>query len=155
MATLGRWCPQRVLRTISNLWTRPVNRFWHSNRSPSITRKNSTLRAPRNLVSWPSRWKRSIPIWWRVMLKGKPYNVRYDAVNAMLLNEFLKEHRKVEDQEATTSQLRSTVTQQEKDFQVTVAQLTRRLVEQASQIQKVSAQLEVNRQMRQIITSSH
>jgi len=81
--------------------------------------------------------------------------VRYDAVNAMLLNEFLKEHRKVEDQEATISQLRSTVTQQEKDFQVTVAQVTRRLDEQASQIQKVSAQLEVNRQTRQIITSSH
>jgi hypothetical protein len=95
------------------------------------------------------------PLWWRVMLKGKPYNVRYDAVNAMLLNEFLKEHRKVEDQEATISQLRSTVTQQEKDFQVTVVQLTRRLDEQASQIQKVSAQLEVNRQTRQIITSSH
>ena len=89
------------------------------------------------------------------MLKGKPYNVRYDAVNAMLLNEFLEEHRKVEDQEATISRLRSTVTQQEKDFQVTVAQLTSRLVEQASQIQKVSAQLEVNRQTRQIITSSH
>ena len=89
------------------------------------------------------------------MPKGKPYSVRYDAVNAMLLNEFLKEHRKVEDQEATTSQLRSTVTQQEKDFQVTVAQLTRRLDEQASQIQKVSAQLEVNRQTRQITTSSH
>ena len=73
----------------------------------------------------------------------------------MLLNEFLEEHRKVEDQEATISRLRSTVTQQEKDFQVTVAQLTRRLDEQASQIQKVSAQLEVNRQMRQIIRSSH
>ena len=87
--------------------------------------------------------------------QGKPYSVRYDAVNAMLLNEFLKEHRKVEDQEATISQLRSMVTQQEKDFQVTVAQLTRRLDEQASQIQKVSAQLEVNRQTRQIITSSH
>ena len=89
------------------------------------------------------------------MPKGKPYSVRYDEVNAMLLNEFLKEHRKVEDQEATISQLRSTVTQQEKDFQVTVAQLTRRLGEQASQIQKVSVQLEVNRQTRQIITSSH
>ena len=38
--------------------------------------------------------------------QGKPYSVRYDAVNAMLLNEFLKEHRKVEDQGATISQLR-------------------------------------------------
>ena len=32
---------------------------------------------------------------------GKPYSVRYDQVNAMLLNEFLKEHRKNEEQEAT------------------------------------------------------
>ena len=62
---------------------------------------------------------------------GEIYTVRYDAVNAMLLNEFLKEHRKVE--ELT------------KDFQATVAQLTARLDEQAAQIQKVSAQLELNR----------
>jgi uncharacterized coiled-coil protein SlyX len=86
---------------------------------------------------------------------GDIYSVRYEAVNAMLLNEFLKEHRKVEDQEATISQLSSTVAQQQKDFQATVAQLTRRLDEQASQIQKVSAQLAVNRQTSQIITSSH
>jgi len=59
--------------------------------------------------------------------EGKPYTVRYDQVNAMLLNEFLKEHRKV--QELT------------KDFQATVAQLTSRLDEQAALIQKVSAQL--------------
>src|SRR6185369_12394081 len=38
--------------------------------------------------------------------EGKPYSVRYEAVNAMLLNEFLKEHRKVENQEATIAQLR-------------------------------------------------
>ena len=76
---------------------------------------------------------------------GKPYTVRYDAVNAMLLNEFLKEHRKVEKQETTIGELRSTVTQQQKDFQATVAQLTKRLDEQASQIQKVSAQLEAKR----------
>src|SRR5438309_2171648 len=40
---------------------------------------------------------------------GKPYTVRYEAVNAMLLNEFLKEHRKVEEQEATTREVRCTV----------------------------------------------
>jgi len=57
--------------------------------------------------------------------------VRYDAVNAMLLNEFLKEHRKAEKQETTISQLTSTVAQQQKDFQATVAQFTRRLDEQA------------------------
>jgi hypothetical protein len=47
---------------------------------------------------------------------GKVYTVRYDAVNAMLLNEFLKEHRKVEKLEAT-------VAQQHKDFEAAVAEL--------------------------------
>jgi hypothetical protein len=66
--------------------------------------------------------------------EGKPYTVRYDQVNAMLLNEFLKEHKKVEEQQATITQL-------EKDFGAAIAQLTTRLDEQAAQIQKVSAQL--------------
>ena len=73
--------------------------------------------------------------------EGKIYSVRYEAVNAMLLNEFLKEHRKVEQQEATIAQL-------QKDFQSAVAQqqketkaLATRLDEQASQIQKVNDQL--------------
>jgi septal ring factor EnvC (AmiA/AmiB activator) len=72
---------------------------------------------------------------------GEIYSVRYDAVDAMLLNEFLKEHkafvqeqRKVQGQEATIAQLK-------KDFRATVAQLTTRLDEQAAQIQKVGAQL--------------
>ena len=62
-------------------------------------------------------------------------------MNAMLLNEFLKEHQKAQEQEATVTELKSTVAQQKNDFQATVAQLTARLDEQASQIQKVSAQL--------------
>src|SRR5439155_21594561 len=37
--------------------------------------------------------------------QGKPYTVRYEAVNAMLLNEFLKAHRKMEEQEANIAQL--------------------------------------------------
>src|SRR6266516_818557 len=77
--------------------------------------------------------------------EGKPYSVRYDQVNAMLLNEFLKEHRKVEEQEATIAGLKSTVAQQRKDFEVTAAQLSATLNEQAAQIQKVSAQLELNK----------
>ena len=63
--------------------------------------------------------------------KGKPYTVRYEAVNAMLLNEFLKEHSKVE-------KLESTVAQQRKDFEAIVDQLK-------AQIQKVSAQIEVSK----------
>src|SRR4029077_565093 len=75
----------------------------------------------------------------------KNNNVRYEAVNAMLLNEFLKEHRKVEEQQATIAQLK-------KDFQTVSAQqqkeiqlLSARLKEQASQIQKVSAQIEMTK----------
>jgi Chaperone of endosialidase len=91
--------------------------------------------------------------------KGEIYTVRYEAVNAMLLNEFLKEHRKVEEQahinqqqEAINSQLNSALTQQQKQAQATAAQqqkeikaLTASLKEQASQIQKVSAQVELNK----------
>jgi trimeric autotransporter adhesin len=79
---------------------------------------------------------------------GKPYSVRYDQVNAMLLNEFLKEHRKVEKQEAAIAQLKSTVSkqeaiiaQQQRGMEVLAAQLK----EHVGQIQKVSAQLEMTR----------
>jgi hypothetical protein len=58
---------------------------------------------------------------------GEIYTVRYDAVNAMLLNEFLKAHRKMEEQDKR------------------IDELTAHLKEQAAQIQKVSAQLEANK----------
>src|SRR6266478_4841499 len=80
--------------------------------------------------------------------EGKPYSVRYDAVNAMLLNEFLKEHRKVEEQarksqeqEAAIAKQDTTIAQQQKEIKV----LTVSLKEQASEIQKISAQLEVTK----------
>jgi hypothetical protein len=68
---------------------------------------------------------------------GKPYTVRYEAINAMLLNEFLKEHGKVEEQQATIAELKSTVAQQKKGMEA----LTAAMKQQASQIEKVSAQL--------------
>jgi hypothetical protein len=71
---------------------------------------------------------------------GEIYSVRYDAVNAMLLNEFLKEHKKVEAQQATITELKSTVALQQKGMEVLTAQLK----EQAAQIRKVSAQLEIS-----------
>src|SRR5262249_2504724 len=67
---------------------------------------------------------------------GEIYTVRYDAVNAMLLNEFLKEHRKVETLEATVANLVTTVK------------------EQASQIQKVSAQLELSKAAPQTVLNN-
>src|SRR5439155_14923395 len=75
---------------------------------------------------------------------GKVYTVRYDAVNAMLLNEFLKEHKKVERQQATIGQLKSNVAKQEatiSELKKDVGVLTAQLKEQATQIQKVSAQI--------------
>ena len=69
--------------------------------------------------------------------------MRYEAVNAMLLNEFLKKHRKVE-------KLEVTVMQQQKNFQATISEQQREiqaptasLKEQAAQIQKVNAQIEL------------
>ena len=68
---------------------------------------------------------------------GRPYTVRYDAVNAMLLNEFLKEHR-------TVNELRAMVAQQQKQLEVLTAGL-----------QKVSAQLEVNKAAPQTVLNDN
>jgi len=78
---------------------------------------------------------------------GDIYTVRYDAVNAMLLNEFLKAHRKAQQQEATITELK-------KDFRATVAQLTARLDEQATQIQKVRVQMEASKAAPQTVANS-
>jgi uncharacterized coiled-coil protein SlyX len=80
---------------------------------------------------------------------GKPYTVRYEAVNAMLLNEFLKEHRKNEEQEATITELKSTVAQQQKELQT----VTVRLEQQAAQIQKVSAKVELTKPAPQMVVN--
>ena len=72
--------------------------------------------------------------------QGKPYSVRYEAVNAMLLNEFLKEHRTVQElksiaakQEANAAKQEATIAQQQKQIEALTAGL-----------QKVSAQLELS-----------
>jgi uncharacterized coiled-coil protein SlyX len=78
-------------------------------------------------------------------VQGKVFTVRYEAVNAMLLNEFLKAHQRIEKQEATIAQLESAAAKQEAintQQQKVMEALTARLEEQASQIQKVSAQIE-------------
>ena len=80
---------------------------------------------------------------------GKVNTVRYDAVNAMLLNEFLKEHKNVEEQQATISNLKSTVAQQENGMEILTAQLK----EQAAQIQKVSARLEMSKPAPRVVAN--
>jgi len=89
--------------------------------------------------------------------QGKPYTVRYEAVNAMLLNEFLKEHRKNEAQGATIAQQdrkiqeqEATITQLKKEMKTVVA----RLEEQAAQIQKVSAHVGLNKTASQIVLNN-
>jgi hypothetical protein len=69
--------------------------------------------------------------------EGKPYTVRYDAVNAMLLNEFLKEHR-------TVNGLKATVAQQQKQLEALTAAL-----------QKVNAKLELNRAAPQTVLNDN
>ena len=72
--------------------------------------------------------------------QGKVYTVRYEAVNAMLLNEFLKEHRKVEDLE---KDLRATIVQQQKEIEALTTGL-----------QKVSAELEVSKTAPQLVINN-
>jgi hypothetical protein len=81
---------------------------------------------------------------------GKVYTVRYDAVNAMLLNEFIKEHRKVEEQAREIQKQKATITELKKGMETVVAHLK----EQASQIQKVSAQLEARKSSPQIVLNN-
>jgi acetyl-CoA acetyltransferase len=66
---------------------------------------------------------------------GEPLSVRYEQINAMLLNEFLKEHRTVQ------------------ELKNEVAALTATVKEQAAQIQKVSAQLEASKPAPQVIVN--
>jgi trimeric autotransporter adhesin len=80
--------------------------------------------------------------------QGKVYTVRYEAINAMLLNEFLKEHRTVEElkgtmanQEATIGNQEATITQ----LKAGIEALTANLKKQEAQIQKVSAELEMSK----------
>jgi predicted RNase H-like nuclease (RuvC/YqgF family) len=87
---------------------------------------------------------------------GQPDSVRYEQINVMLLNEFLKEHRKVEEQQRTIRQLKSNAAKQEatiselkKDVQGLIAQIK----VQAAQIQKVSAQVEMKEHAPQVVSN--
>jgi len=78
---------------------------------------------------------------------GEIYTVRYDAVNAMLLNEFLKEHRKVEEQAATIVQLR-------RDFQSKLAEQHNQIKALGAGLEKVSAQLGLSKPATQTVLNN-
>ena len=75
---------------------------------------------------------------------GKPYTVRYDVVNAMLLNGFLKEHQIVQEQRPIIAQLKRDSANQQKQIEALTAGL-----------QKVSTQLELNKPAPQTVLNNH
>ena len=78
---------------------------------------------------------------------GQIYSVCYDAVNAMLLNEFLKEHRKVEQQKTTITQLK-------KDFQAKLPEKQKQIKTLASGLEKVNNQLELSKAAPQMVVNN-
>jgi Chaperone of endosialidase len=78
---------------------------------------------------------------------GNPQTVRYEAVNAMLLNEFLKEHKTVQEQ-------RAAITQQRKDFEAAIAQQQKQIEMLTAALQKVSAQLEVSKSAPEVVENN-
>jgi hypothetical protein len=81
---------------------------------------------------------------------GRVMTVRYDAVNAMLLNEFLKEHRMVQDLKSIVAKQEATAAQQQTELKALRASLK----EQAAQIQKVSAQIKVTKPAPQVLVNN-
>jgi septal ring factor EnvC (AmiA/AmiB activator) len=73
--------------------------------------------------------------------EGKPYSVRYDQVNAMLLNEFLKEHRKVEQQERKIQEQGTTIAELKSGMKT----LTTTMNEQAAELRKVRAEVQATK----------
>src|SRR4030095_13038576 len=89
---------------------------------------------------------------------GQVVAVRYDTVNAMLLNEFLKEHKKVEEQGRKLQQQEITIAQQQKDFEATITELQKemativaRFKDQDAKIQRVSDQVEIAKPGTQLV----
>jgi len=82
--------------------------------------------------------------------KGEIESLRYTAIYNMMLNEFLKEHKKVEEQQASIAELKSTVALQQKEMHALTAQLK----QQAAEIQKVSAQVQMSKPAPNVVTNS-
>jgi predicted RNase H-like nuclease (RuvC/YqgF family) len=76
--------------------------------------------------------------------EGKPATVRYEAVNAMLLNEFLKEHRKVEEEATTIAELKASAMRQQKQIEAL-----------AATVQKVSEEMGPSETTAQLVADRH
>jgi uncharacterized coiled-coil protein SlyX len=80
---------------------------------------------------------------------GKVNTVRYEAVNAMLLNEFLKEHRQVEEQKAGLAEMKSVVSKQEE----LIAKQQKQIEALTATVQKVSDQLALSKPAPQLVAN--
>jgi hypothetical protein len=85
---------------------------------------------------------------------GEIYTVRYDQVNAMLLNEFLKEHRTVQELKSTVVKQEATILQQKSDFQATAAHQQKQIEALTAGLKKVSAQLEASKPAPQVVNNN-
>jgi hypothetical protein len=86
---------------------------------------------------------------------GEIYTVRYDAVNAMLLNEFLKEHRAFVEEQRKVQEQAAMITQQRKDFELAIVQQRKQIEALTAGLQKVSALLELSKPAPHSIVSNH
>jgi hypothetical protein len=82
---------------------------------------------------------------------GEIYTVRYDAVNAMLLNEFLKEHAKVEEQNQKIREQEATIGELKNGIKTLVA----RIDEQDAKIERISDQIEMRSSASQMVVNDH
>jgi hypothetical protein len=82
--------------------------------------------------------------------EGKPHTVHYDAINAMLLNEFLKEHKAFVQEQRKVQELETNDAEQQREIKTLIATVK----EQAAQIQNVSAQLELSKTAPQTVLNN-
>src|SRR5207249_4722631 len=139
---LENWAPayrRGDSSTASNQWTKPAKPSWRSNQVTFHYKTDNTHTPQFGLIA-----EEVAEVNPNLVVRdknGEIYSVRYDAVNAMLLNEFLKEHKKVQEHQATIAELKSIVGQQQNEMETVIA----RVKAQAAQIQKVSARIDANK----------
>jgi hypothetical protein len=78
--------------------------------------------------------------------KGEPESVRYEQINAMLLNEFLKEHRRGEEQDRKIQEQETTIAELRSEIRALAATVT----QQTSELRKVSASIEMSKSIPQV-----
>ena len=133
---------------ILSRWAKPAKRSSHSSQSPFITKRRLIRAGIPQFGLVAEDVEKVNPELVVRDAEGKVNTVRYEQINTMLLNEFLKEHRSVEmqeqklrAQEVINAELKSAIAQQQKAMEAVMAQLKH----QVEQIQQVAAQVEMNK----------